>query len=91
MIPTKGLQRYTEGESRTSTASTSLTYSPGNGEQPLGRDWQVVPKCHCGWRICAEKIATMASLIEFAAYAILTLGNLAFVRVIAVNGKTPRT
>jgi hypothetical protein len=33
----------------------------------------------------------MASLIEFAAYAILTLGNLAFVRVIAVNGKTPKT
>jgi len=53
MIPTAGTQRSAEGISRTSAATTSLTYSQGNGEKPLGRDWQVVPKCHCGRRILA--------------------------------------
>jgi hypothetical protein len=32
----------------------------------------------------------MLSLIELATYAVLTLGNLAFVRVIAVKGKLPK-
>jgi hypothetical protein len=61
----------------------------GNGEKPLGREWQLIPKSHCRWCICAGKIATMLNLIEFAAYAILTLGNLIFVRVLAMKVKLP--
>jgi hypothetical protein len=40
--------------------------------------------------IRAERIAPMRSLIEFTAYAVLTVGNLVFVRVIAVKGKLPK-
>ena len=84
----EGKRRCAERTSRTSVAPPQLL---SRIDGALSLKWSPLALMH-HYRRCirAERIAPMRSLIEFTAYAVLTVGNLVFVRVIAVKGKLPK-